>query len=278
MAWNVQTVTPDTEKKLKTYVIIMLFHLLQVGLESAEAGMADTIAETAAQAAEAVRQAAQAAPQQVEQTFSLIQMAAKGGWLMIVLAVLSFIAIYIFGKKWWMIHKAQQVDKNFMRDIRDYIHEGKVKSAVSLCEKYDSPVARITQKGIERIGRPLSDIQTAVENMGNVEIARLEKGLAGLATIAGGAPMIGFLGTVLGMVQAFFNMANAGNNIDITLLSSGIYTAMITTVGGLIVGILAYFGYNYLTSQISDLVFKMESATIDFMDLLHEPAGNEEEK
>ncbi len=278
MAWNVQTVTPDTEKKLKTYVIIMLFHLLQVGLESAEAGMADTIAETAAPAAEAVRQAAQAAPQQVEQTFSLIQMAAKGGWLMIVLAVLSFIAIYIFGKKWWMIHKAQQVDKNFMRDIRDYIHEGKVKSAVSLCEKYDSPVARITQKGIERIGRPLSDIQTAVENMGNVEIARLEKGLAGLATIAGGAPMIGFLGTVLGMVQAFFNMANAGNNIDITLLSSGIYTAMITTVGGLIVGILAYFGYNYLTSQISDLVFKMESATIDFMDLLHEPAGNEEEK
>ena len=245
----------------------MMFHLLQVGLDSAATEMAQTAAS-----------AMQAAPQQVEQSFSLIQMAAKGGWLMIVLAILSVIAIYIFGKKWWMIHKAQQVDRNFMRDIRDYIHEGKVKSAISLCEKYDSPVARLVEKGIERIGRPLTDIQTAVENMGNVEIARLEKGLPTLATISGGAPMIGFLGTVLGMVQAFFNMANAGNNIDITLLSSGIYTAMITTVGGLIGGILAYFGYNYLTAQISDLMFKMETATIDFMDLLHEPADKEEEK
>ena len=142
----------------------MLFHLLQVGLDSAATEMAETAA-----------MASQAAPQQVEQSYSLIQMAAKGGWLMIVLAILSVIAIYIFGKKWWMIHKAQQVDKNFMRDIRDYIHEGKVKSALSLCEKYDSPVARLVEKGIERIGRPLNDIQTAVENMGNVEIARLEK-------------------------------------------------------------------------------------------------------
>ncbi len=232
----------------------------------------DSYADSLTGAADAMT----AAPQQVEQTFSLIEMAAKGGWLMLVLALLSVIGIYIFGKKWWIIHKASQVDRNFMRDIRDYIHEGKVKSAIALCEKFDSPVARLVQKGIERIGRPLSDIQTAVENMGNVEVARLEKGLPILATISGGAPMIGFLGTVLGMVQAFFNMANAGNNIDITLLSSGIYTAMVTTVGGLIVGILAYFGYNYLTSQISDLVFKMESATIDFMDLLHEPADNEE--
>ena len=249
----------------------MLFHVLQVGLDTAAVEVAENIAKAA-------EPALQAAPQQVEQSYSLIQMAAKGGWLMIVLAILSVIAIYIFGKKWWMIHKAKQVDKNFMRDIRDYIHEGKVKSALSLCEKYDSPVARLVEKGIERIGRPLTDIQTAVENMGNVEIARLERGLPTLATIAGGAPMIGFLGTGLGMVQAFFNMANAGNNIDITLLSSGIYTAMITTVGGLIVGILAYFGYNYLTAQISNLMFKMETATIDFMDLLHEPADNEEEK
>lgn len=247
----------------------MLFNLLQTGIDSAARMAADSAAALGA---------ATGAPQQAEQSFSLIQMAAKGGWLMIVLALLSVIAIYIFGKKWWMIHKAAQIDHNFMRDIRDYIHEGKVKSALSLCEKYDSPVARLVEKGIERIGRPLSDIQTAVENMGNVEVARLEKGLSGLASIAGGAPMIGFLGTVLGMVQAFFNMSNAGNNIDITLLSSGIYTAMITTVGGLIVGILAYFGYNYLTSRISDIVFKMESTTIDFMDLLHEPADNEEEK
>ena len=194
---------------------------------------------------------------------------------MLVLLALSVIAIYIFGKKWWLIHKAGNIDKNFMNDIRDYIHEGKIKSAISLCEKFDSPVARLVQKGIERLGRPLTDIQTAVENVGNAEVARLEKGLPLLATIAGGAPMIGFLGTVIGMVQAFFNMSQAGNNIDITLLSSGIYTAMITTVGGLIVGIVAYFGYNYLTSNISDLVFKMESATIDFMDVLHEPAAEE---
>ncbi|MCR5243776.1 MAG: MotA/TolQ/ExbB proton channel family protein [Bacteroidales bacterium] len=212
---------------------------------------------------------------QTQMSFSIISLATKGGWLMLVLLALSVIAIYIFGKKWWLIHKAGNIDKNFMNDIRDYIHEGKIKSAISLCEKFDSPVARLVQKGIERLGRPLTDIQTAVENVGNAEVARLEKGLPLLATIAGGAPMIGFLGTVIGMVQAFFNMSQAGNNIDITLLSSGIYTAMITTVGGLIVGIVAYFGYNYLTSNISDLVFKMESATIDFMDVLHEPASEE---
>lgn len=199
-------------------------------------------------------------------------MAAKGGWLMLILLLLSIVAIYIFGSKWWLIHKAGKIDKNFMKNIHELIHEGKINSAVELCRKYDSPIARLVEKGIERIGRPLSDIQAAVENMGNVEVARLEKGLPMLATIAGGAPMIGFLGTVMGMVQAFFNMSQAGNNIDITLLSSGIYTAMVTTVGGLIVGIIAYFGYNYLTSQISDLVFKMERTTIDFMDMLHEPA------
>ena len=236
----------------------MLFTLLQSELEGAVSA-----------------EAAQVIPQ--EQSFSLIQMASKGGWLMIVLVLLSIAAIYIFGKKWWMISRANKIDKNFMRDIRDYIHEGKIKSAAMLCQRYDSPIARLVEKGIERIGRPLGDIQTSVENTGNVEVARLERGLPFLATIAGGAPMIGFLGTVIGMVQAFFDMANAGNNIDITRLSNGIYTAMITTVGGLIVGILAYFGYNYLTSRISDLVFRMESATIDFMDLLHEPASAEEE-
>ncbi|MDO4826553.1 MAG: MotA/TolQ/ExbB proton channel family protein [Bacteroidia bacterium] len=210
-------------------------------------------------------------------TYSLIEMACKGGWLMLVLLALSIIAFYIFGKKWWMIRQASKIDRNFMDDIRDYIHEGKIKSALTLCEKYDSPVARLVQKGIERMGRPLADIQTAVENTGNLEVARLEKGLPFLATCAGGAPMIGFLGTVVGMIQAFFNMSQAGNNLDITMLSSGIYTAMVTTVGGLIVGILAYFGYNYLTNQISGLVFKMESATINFMDLLNEPAEADNE-
>jgi biopolymer transport protein ExbB len=222
--------------------------------------------------------AVQAAPVQQEMSYSLIDMAVKGGWLMIVLLVLSVIAIFIFGKKWWMIRQASKIDKDFMMDIRDYIHDGKVKSAKTLCSKFDTPVARMVEAGIDRIGKPLGDIQTAVENVGNVEVARLEKGLPYLAMIAGGAPMIGFLGTVMGMVQAFFNMSQAGNNIDITLLSSGIYTAMITTVGGLIVGIIAYFGYNWLTSKVSNVVFQMESSTIEFMDLLEEPAGAAKEE
>ncbi len=206
---------------------------------------------------------------------SLIDMAFKGGWLMIPLFILSMITIYLFGMKWWAIRRATKVDPNFMKDIRDFVHNGKIKSAVALCQQTDTPVARLVEKGIERMGRPLQDIQTAVENMGNVEVARLEKGLPMLATIAGGAPMIGFLGTVMGMVQAFFNMAQAGSNIDITLLSGGIYTAMVTTVAGLIVGIMAYFGYNFLTSQVSDVVFKMQNTTVEFMDMLHEPAGRQ---
>ncbi len=231
----------------------MIFNLLQAAVDT-----------TALAPAEPVSQ---------EMTLSLIEMAAKGGWLMIVLLLLSIMAIYIFGSKWWMIRKAGNINKNFMRDIRDMIHDGKIKSALALCQKYDSPIARLVEKGIERIGRPLPDIQAAVENTGNVEVARLEKNLPMLATIAGGAPMIGFLGTVTGMINAFFKMSTAGNNIDITLLSGGIYEAMVTTVGGLFVGIIAYFGYNYLTSQISNLVFKMESTTIEFIDMLHEPAG-----
>ena len=222
-------------------------------------------------------EAAEVIPQQQEMSYSLIEMASKGGWLMWVLLALSIIAIYIFGKKLWMITQAGKIDKDFLMDIRDYLHEGKVKSALTLCSKYDAPVARMVEAGVQRFGKPLSDVQTAVENVGNVEVARLEKGLPYLATIAGGAPMIGFLGTVIGMVQAFFNMSQAGSNIDISLLSNGIYTAMITTVGGLIVGILAYFGYNYLTARISGIVASMESATIDFTDLLNEPADQSEE-
>jgi len=214
----------------------------------------------------------EAVPVAVQQKLSLIDLASKGGWLMIVLLLLSILAIYIFGNKYWLIRKAGKMDKNFMNDIHDLIHDGKIKSAIELCQQYDSPIARLVEKGIERIGRPLQDIQTAVENMGNVEVARLEKNLPMLATIAGGAPMIGFLGTVTGMIRAFFNMSTAGNNIDITLLSGGIYEAMVTTVGGLFVGIIAYFGYNFLTSQISNLVFKMENTTIEFIDMLHEPS------
>ncbi|MBR6661133.1 MAG: MotA/TolQ/ExbB proton channel family protein [Bacteroidales bacterium] len=207
---------------------------------------------------------------QEELSFSLIDMATKGGWLMIVLLILSIIAIYIFAERWVAIRKAEKLDKNFLKDINDYIQDGKIKSAIALCNKTDSPVARMLEKGLQRTGKPLSDIQAAIENVGTVEVARLEKGLPTLATISGGAPMIGFLGTVMGMVQAFFNMSQAGNNIDITLLSGGIYTAMITTVGGLIVGILAYFAYNILTSKVSGVVAKMESSSIEFLDMLHQ--------
>lgn len=216
---------------------------------------------------------AEAIPAPQEMSYSLIEMAAKGGPLMWVLLALSIVAIYIFGKKWWQIRHAGKLDKDFMMDIRDYIHEGKIKSARTLCTKYDTPVARMVETGLTHIGRPMADIQSAVENTGNMEVAKLEASLPYLATISGGAPMIGFLGTVLGMVQAFFNMSNAGNNINITLLSGGIYTAMITTVGGLIVGILAYFGYNFLSAKVSSLVFNMENATIQLMDALEDPAA-----
>jgi len=222
---------------------------------------------------EAAESVAQIPPVTEELSFSLISMALKGGWIMIPLLALSIIALYIFGERWWAIRKASQIDENFMKNINDFIHEGKIKAAVNLCQSQETPIARLIEKGIERIGRPLIDIQTAVENMGNLEVSRLEKGLPMLATIAGGAPMLGFLGTVIGMIQAFYNMSQAGSNVDITLLSGGIYTAMVTTVAGLTVGIMAYFGYNYLTARIDNVVYKMESNTIEFMDLLHEPAG-----
>ncbi len=215
---------------------------------------------------QAAVEAVEVAPVQEELSFSLISMAAKGGWLMLVLLALSIVAIYIFGKKWWAISQAGKIDKNFIKDVDNYLMEGKVRSARELCRRSDTAIARMIGKGVERIDKPLADIRIAVENVANVEVAKLEKGLPALATIAGGAPMIGFLGTVIGMVQAFFNMAQAGNNIDITLLSGGIYTAMITTVGGLIVGILAYFAYNFLTSKVTSLVAKMEAASIEFLD------------
>jgi biopolymer transport protein ExbB len=240
----------------------MLFHLLQT--DSLEA------------LAQEINQAAQTPVQPTEMSASLFSMFTMGGPLMWVLLALSILAIYLIGRKWWMIKSASKIDPHFMQDIRDYMNEGKTLSAITLCRKYDNPVARMVETGIHRMGRPMTDIQGAIENIGNVEVARLEKGLPLLATIAGGAPMIGFLGTVLGMVKAFFNMSKAGNNIDITLLSDGIYTAMLTTVGGLIVGIIAYFGYNWLTSQVSNLVYKMESSTLEFIDIILNEPGEEE--
>lgn len=187
---------------------------------------------------------------------------------MIVLLILSVIAVYILGSRWWIIRQASKTDPHFLANIRELVRSGKTDAAIRLCREHNSPQARLIEKGLERMGRPLTDIQTAVENVANIEVAKLEKGLPMLATVAGGAPMIGFLGTVIGMIQAFYNMSQAGSNIDITLLSGGIYTAMVTTVGGLFVGIIAYFGYNWLTAKINDIVFKMENDTIDLMDLL----------
>jgi biopolymer transport protein ExbB len=193
--------------------------------------------------------------------------------MMIPLLILLLLAIYIFIERFLVLNKAAKEDQNFMNRIKDYIHDGKIEAATALCQSSNNPIARMIEKGISRLGRPLNDINTAIENVGNIEIAKLEKGLPLLATASGGAPMIGFLGTVVGMVQAFYNMSHAGNNIDVSLLSGGIYVAMVTTVGGLIVGIIAYFAYNILTARIESLVHKMEARTVEFMDLLNEPAN-----
>lgn len=212
-------------------------------------------------------------------SFSLLEMAAKGGWIMIVLGILSLIAIYIFGKKIWMISKASKIDRYFMNDIQDCMNEGRINGAKALCGKFDSPVARMVERGIDCRNKSSQEVQAAMENVGNVEVARIEKGMSGLASIAGGAPMLGFLGTVTGMIRAFFNMANSGSNIDIAQLSGGIYEAMVTTVGGLIVGIVAYFAYNFLASRVSSLTAKMDMATMDMMEILDNiPAGVEEKE
>lgn len=203
---------------------------------------------------------------------NMLDMAFKGGWIMIVLGLLSVACFYILFERIYFIRRAGKEDPMFMDKIKDYILTGEIKSAINYCRATNTPSARMIEKGISRLGRPINDVQVAIENVGNLEVAKLEKGLPIMATIAGGAPMIGFLGTVTGMVRAFWEMANAGNNIDITLLSSGIYEAMITTVGGLIVGIIAMFAYNYLVTLVDGVVNKMEAKTLAFMDLLNEPA------
>ena len=198
---------------------------------------------------------------------NLWDMATKGGWIMIVLALLSVLCVYIFIERLMVIRKASKVDPVFMDRIHDYVKTDELKSAINYCRITNTPAANMIEKGIERIDRPAAEVQAALENAGNLEVAKLEKGLSVMATISSGAPMIGFLGTVLGMVRAFWEMANAGNNIDITLLSSGIYEAMITTVGGLVVGIVAMFAYNYLVSRVNDVANVLEAQTLSFMDL-----------
>lgn len=228
--------------------------------------MAQAVAQTGS---EVVTEVAAEVTETMVNEMSLWEMALKGGWIMGVLALLSIVCFYIFFERLMALHKAGKNDPLFMERIRDYIHSGDVKSAINYCRMTNTPSARMIEKGISRIGRPASDVQAAIENAGNLEVAKLERHLPVMATIASGAPMIGFLGTVTGMVQAFWEMSNAGNNIDITLLSSGIYQAMITTVGGLIVGIAAMFAYNYLVGKVDNIVNEMETKTLAFMDFVN---------
>lgn len=211
--------------------------------------------------------------QPVEESINLWTMAQYGGWIMIVLALLLAWAVYIFIERMVVLKHATKEDKSFMDRIRDYIHDGKIDSALNLCKQTDTPSARMIEKGITRIGRPMQDVQVAVENVGNLEVGKLEKGLVIMATIAGGAPMLGFLGTVLGMIRTFYNMAQtSGGVIEMSALSTGMYEAMVTTVGGLIVGILAMFAYNMLVARIDRVVRLLEARTMEFMDFLNEPA------
>jgi len=205
-------------------------------------------------------------------SLSFIDLAMKGGWIMLPILGLSIVAIYIFVDRFFAIKKAGKIDTSLLDRVKMYITSGKIDAAMALCASTDNPASRMLAKGISRIGRPLDDVNTAIETVGNLEISKLEKGLPVLASVAGGAPMIGFLGTVIGMIQAFYDMSNAGNNIDVTLLSAGIYQAMVTTVAGLTVGITAYFAYNILVTNVEKVVFKMEATTSEFMDLLNEPA------
>ena len=201
----------------------------------------------------------------------IFELTIKGGWIMIPIALLSVVAVYIFVERFFAIRKASQEDVHFMNRIKEFIHEGKIDAAKRLAQNTESPVSRMIEAGITRIGRPMTDVNAAIENVGKLEVYKLERGLPTLATAAGAAPMLGFLGTVIGMIRAFFAMANAGSNIDVSLLSNGIYVAMVTTAAGLFVGIIAYFCYNILVSRIEKVVFILEARSSEFMDLLNEP-------
>ena len=211
----------------------------------------------------------------VEKTLSVIELITTGGTagmiIIGVLALLLIIAIYIYFERLFTIKAASKVDGNFMNQIKDHIISGKTESAQILCAQVNTPVSRLIGKGITRIGKPLEDINTAIENAGRLEIYGLEKNVSVLATISGAAPMIGFLGTVVGMILSIFEIANSGGSIDIKSLADGLYTAMTTTVGGLIVGIIAYVAYNHLVVKTNKVVYKMEANSLEFLDLLNEP-------
>ena len=185
------------------------------------------------------------------------------------LGILSIVAVYILVERYSAIKKASQEDENFLKSIRNFVEAKDIEAAKTLCRNTDNPIARMIEKGVNRIDKPMPDISAAIENQGKLEVYKMENNLANLATISGAAPMIGFLGTVIGMIVAFHEMASAGGNIDVEMLSKGIYTAMVTTVAGLVVGIIAYISYNYLVSKVDKVVFQLEAKTTDFLDILH---------
>jgi biopolymer transport protein ExbB len=194
-------------------------------------------------------------------------------WITIPLLIMSMIMVYIFIDRYIAINKAGKEDVNFMNNIRDFIHHNRLDSALALCKGTNTPIARMIEKGLSRLGKPLSDINETISNVGQMEVARLEKGMGSISMMSNIAPMLGFLGTVVGMIIAFHDMATSGNNLEIKDLSSGIYTALITTVSGLVVGIIGFICFNILVSKVSKVVLLLESKASDFMDLLHEPAN-----
>ena len=208
---------------------------------------------------------------QVDQTVSVIDLALAGGPLMIPILLSSFFAIYIFVERLRTVNKANESPDAFMGKIKELVLKGDIVSAKMICNQHDTPVARMIEKGLARIGSPLKNIEASIENVGKIELFKLEKNLSVLATVAGAAPMMGFLGTVIGMVQAFIAIAQEEGSVSPKLLADGIYTAMITTVAGLLVGIIAYLAYNYLVTRVSKVVHKMEYSAIEFIDLLQEP-------
>lgn len=211
----------------------------------------------------------------VEKTLSIIELISSGGTagmvIISILFVLLVVAIYIYFERLFAIKDASKIDSNFMNQIKDHVSNGKIESAQMLCAQVNSPVSRLIGKGITRIGKPLEDINTAIETAGRLEVYGLEKNVSVLATISGAAPMIGFLGTVIGMILSIFEIANSGGQIDIKLLADGLYTAMTTTVAGLIVGIVGYIAYNHLVVKTDKVVYQMEANSLEFLDHLNEP-------
>ncbi|MBA9077418.1 MULTISPECIES: MotA/TolQ/ExbB proton channel family protein [Rufibacter] len=206
-----------------------------------------------------------------QESVSLLDLALNGGWAMIPLVILSLVAIYIFVERYLTIQKAAKNPNDFVGRLKGLVLAGDVQGARMLCAQTNSPISRMLEKGISRIGQPLKSIEASIENVGKIEIARLEKNLSGLATVAGAAPMLGFLGTVTGMISAFIAIAQAEGSVSPQLLSGGIYEAMVTTATGLIIGLPAYVGYNFLVSKIDSIVHDMEYSSIEFIDLLQEP-------